>query len=449
MEQTGSGVAVEGAAQAEGTEKRLQPGHVGGQIRGPHGGVLDAGDGLGVALAAGEKGQAGFAHVPNQGDLGGVVKNGSAKTEAFLRQQGKAFGYILIEELHHQDGFARFEVQFEQVARGLEGKLAAGLIEQHTVNMFNGGGFQGQEFDDGLHGLGDGGEENQAQAPDCGLGNNFKFGGENGGQRAFAPGQKMAQIIRVAQETIQAVARPAFQQAWGKLLFNRGGLVANAPGEKPALGGQGFPQRAGLLDAPVGEDDFEGENVIVRDAVNRHMGAGGVVGDHAAQSGARTGGHIGSETEAARFEESVELVQDHARANAHGAAFEVQSADLAVVAGEINDHARADRAAGQARARAARDDGEARFRRGADDGSRLGGVAREGDGQRLDLIKRSVGGVKLARQVVERDLAIRGRERGTLTGRNGANRFDVETLSAELEDDKPATTYLASGRIMV
>ena len=308
----------------------------------------------------------------------------------------------------------------EKIARGLELQLTAGLIEEQAVNVFDGGGFEVQKLDGGLHGVGDGGEKNQAEAPGFGERNDFQFGGSNGGKSAFAAGKQVAEIIRVAQETVQAVARAALQQAGGEMLMNGGGVIANQLGEEPALGGEGILRRGGLGDAAVGQDDFKGENVIGGKAVEGDMGAGGVVGNHAAQSGARTCGDIRAETKAVRLEEVVELVEDHAGADAHGAAFEVERGDLAVMAGEINDHTRADRAAGQTGAGAARDNVEAGLRRGADDGSGLGGAAREGDGAGFDLIKGSIGGVKLAGEVVEGDITIGGGKGGDLLGRSHA-----------------------------
>ena len=62
--------------------------------------------------------------------------------------------------------------------------------------------------------------------------NNFQFRGSNGGEGALAAGQKMAQIIRVAQEAVQAKARTAFQQAGGKVFVNGGGVLANQSRKK-------------------------------------------------------------------------------------------------------------------------------------------------------------------------------------------------------------------------
>ena len=101
------------------------------------------------------------------------------------------------------------------------------------------------------------------------------------------------------------------------------------------------------------------------------MGAGGIVGNHAAQGRARTRRHVRAETKTLWPEEIVQLVQHDAGADADGAAFRVEIADVPVVSREINDEAVADGSAGQARARAARDDRDTRLRRRLDDGAGL------------------------------------------------------------------------------
>ena len=232
VEQTGSGMAVKGAAHAQGLEKGLEAGHVGGQIGGTHGGILDAGDWFGRPRATGEEGQAGLAQRPDQIELRRVLPQSRAKAEAFLGEQSQTLGDVFIEEFNDQDGFAGLGIEAEEVARGLKLQLTSRLIEEQAVNVFDGGGLQFKKFDGGLHGVGDRGEKNQAQAPGFGQRNDLQFRGSYGGQSAFAAGQKMTQILRVAQETFQAIARTAFQQAGGKVFVNGGGVRANQLGKK-------------------------------------------------------------------------------------------------------------------------------------------------------------------------------------------------------------------------
>ena len=55
-------------------------------------------------------------------------------------------------------------VQFEQIARGLEFELAAGLVEQHAVEVLDGRRSEVEQFDCRLHRFRHRREENQAQS---------------------------------------------------------------------------------------------------------------------------------------------------------------------------------------------------------------------------------------------------------------------------------------------
>src|SRR5206468_5667087 len=123
--------------------------------------------------------------------------------------------------------------------------------------------------------------------------------------------------------------------------------------------------------------------------------SGGVVGDHAPESRARTGGDVGAETKPVRSEKEVELVEHHSGAHADGAPVEVQVGDAAVVARELYDQAVTNRAADEAGAGAARDEGNAGLAGGADYRTGLGGVAGKGHPRWFDLINRRVGRVEL------------------------------------------------------
>src|SRR5439155_13974852 len=128
--------------------------------------------------------------------------------------------------------------------------------------------------------------------------------------------------------------------------------------------------------------------------------------NHAAERSARTRGHIGSEAKTVRAEKVVQLVQDHTRPDPHHAAFDVQVCDFTVIARKINDETITDRASHQTGAGAPRNDRYARLARRLDDGAGLPRVAREGDRDRLDLIDGGVGGVELARQIIEGDFTV-------------------------------------------
>src|SRR6266403_2454132 len=108
------------------------------------------------------------------------------------------------------------------------------------------------------------------------------------------------------------------------------------------------------LNATVGHYDFQGNDVVGCCAVNRATRAGGIVGDHSAQRGARARCHIRSETKTVRLQEIIELVQHNAGADADAAFFKIQTGDLPVVTREFNDESFADGVPYETRAGASR-----------------------------------------------------------------------------------------------
>ena len=121
-------------------------------------------------------------------------------------------------------------------------------------------------------------------------------------------------------------------------------------------------------------------------SVNRDVRAGGIVGDHSAEGGTRTGRHVRAETKSMWLEKRVELIEHDTRADAHGTFFQIEIADLPVVARKIDNQTFADGVSHQTRARAARRDGNIPIRRCANHRARLLRAAREGHADRFDLI---------------------------------------------------------------
>ena len=234
------------------------------------------------------------------------------------------------------------------------------------------------------------------------------------------PAKRWARLSGFAQKTVQPETDAAFEQDGREFIVDGGRVFGDMPGERFTLDAHHAAVGIRAFDAAIGHDDGERQHVVRRDAVKGNVGAGGIIGNHAAERRAGTGGDIRPETKSVRFEESVELIQHDARADADGAFFQVQIGNAAVVAGEIYDETLAERATDEAGARAARNDRHRGIGGRADDGGGLIGGARKGDRRRFDLINRGVGGVKLARQVVKRDVAIRGGEGRLLLVRNHA-----------------------------
>ena len=104
-----------------------------------------------------------------------------------------------------------------------------------------------------------------------------------------------------------------------------------------------------------------------------------------------------------RLEKSVELVQHHAGGDADDAPLRIEFQDLPVVPREIHDEAVAQRAAAQARARAAWRHREGGAECGLDGGAGLLGRLGKSHGGGHDLIGGGIRGIKLAREIIERD----------------------------------------------
>src|ERR1041385_2905842 len=98
-----------------------------------------------------------------------------------------------------------------------------------------------------------------------------------------------------------------------------------------------------------------------------------------------------------RSQEFVELIEHDARTDAHSASFQIEIGDLPKGTGEIDDEPFADGPADEPGSRAAWNYGYTHVSGGFDDGAGLTLSFWKSNGQGLDLIDRSVSGVKLAR----------------------------------------------------
>ena len=145
-------------------------------------------------------------------------------------------------------------------------------------------------------------------------------------------------------------------------------------------------------------------------AIHRGVGAGRVVGDHSAQSGARRGGHIGPEPQPVRREVRVELIEDHPRTNTHRSPLEIEIGDAPVVAGEIDHQPVAEGSARQPGAGAAWDDLDSGVRGHGQQLRRLRRGAWESHRRRLDPVNRRINRVEAAGEPVGPHIAARGVE---------------------------------------
>ena len=159
MEQSARGVPVVTCLQPERFHDRLQSEHVFGQLRGANRRVFNECNRFFRPNAAGQKRETGFAHRPNQVHLRRVSENFRAKPNLSRFQDRQPLCHIVVE-LDDQNRFARFRIEFEQIARSLKMKLALGLIEQRPIDVFDRGGFEVEKLDRGLHRFGHRCEEN-------------------------------------------------------------------------------------------------------------------------------------------------------------------------------------------------------------------------------------------------------------------------------------------------
>ena len=134
-------------------------------------------------------------------------------------QRGQAV-LDLVEELDHQDGLARLEIQLQQIARGLELQLPAGLVEQHPVKVLDGGGFEVEQLDRRLHRLGHRGEEDQPQALLLRQRHDLQFRRRDGRQRAFAAAEQMIEVVRLPHAAVNGVTGPALRASRRQALGN-------------------------------------------------------------------------------------------------------------------------------------------------------------------------------------------------------------------------------------
>src|SRR5712692_7504031 len=145
--------------------------------------------------------------------------------------------------------------------------------------------------------------------------------------------------------------------------------------------------------------------MVGRRAVNWDVRAGGIVRDHSADGGAGTRRHVWAETKSVRLEKRVQLIKHYTGADPHGAIFDVELDDLAIVPRKIDDQSFANRVAHQAGAGAARDNRNACVGRYTNNGGGLLCAFWKGRARGFNLINRRIGRVKLTGQIIKSDLA--------------------------------------------
>ncbi len=410
MEQARSGMAVEGGPEAGAVEYFAEAGHVFGQRLRRHAHVLDARRGLGAAGAAGEQGQARLAQVPHLRHFARVGGGQEAAAQPHLFEQRQLLPLVVVK-FHDEYGGAGAGVQVKQLPRRREGRLAPGLVEEQIVYLLDGGGPERQQRRHRLECVVDGVKKQQAQPLGLGRLHRADLCGEDEGEGALAAADELGKVHAAGarpEVAVQAVAGPAL----GEAVMKAGEYFLRVRRDERVHGRQTVAQvgavRAEHRHRPVGQHHLHAFHMVDRRAVDRRARARGVVGDHAAEGGAGTGGHVGAEDQPVPLQEGVQLVEHHARADAHGARFGVEFRNAPVVAGQFHDDARTQRAARQPAARAPRRERHPRRGRGAHQRRRFRGAFWKGHPEGLHLVDRRVGGVQLAGERVAAHLATGG-----------------------------------------
>ena len=110
----------------------------------------------------------------------------------------------------------------------------------------------------------------------------------------------------------------------------------------------------------------------------------------------------------------IELVEDDARLDAHGAALGIEGEHAIEVAADVDDERLADGLPALRRAAAARQDGHAGLRREVQDRRHIVQAFRANDAQRHDLVDRRVRGVAPPAEGIKHHLALQGRFQAAL-----------------------------------
>ena len=226
--------------------------------------------------------------------------------------------------------------------------------------------------------------------------------------------------------------------------LDRSGVVAQdlAQAVLEALGAGVGAERGGRA---VGQHDVELVHVVDRGAVDDRVAAGRVVADHPADRGPVRRAGVRPEAEAEAVGGAVEVLLHDAGADPDATLFGVDLPDRVHVArGVEHEAAGADRLAGEAGAGAARDHRHVEVAGDRDRGGDVGGVAREGDEQRVARVHARVARVQVPRVGVGADGAAQlGAQR---RGKLAAGSRTPPRLLADLDGQGPPQKALTTMR---
>src|SRR5499433_2331898 len=390
------------------------------QVFGIDRGVLDEGDGLGLALGAEEKPEARLAELPDRLLLGGIERHVSRVAEARLGTLGLErldLGLDLsrrVPRVLHDEDRARIALD-EAHALGLL-DVVPREVEDHLVGELDRVWPRLQNRLRGLEGFLDVVVVDHVDGGGLGARHQAHLRLDDAEQRAFRADHQPRHVQRaVLHELVQVVpahAPPVLRVAAAdglpvlvadarhlaiNLAFQTGGALLCPEG----LGGDLAEHHA----AAVGEQRGELDDVIDGEPVRDGVRAAGVVPQHAPDGRPVRRRGVRAEEEAHGPHVRIELVLDHAGLHARPHLLAIHFEDVLHPAREVQDHRAIDRLPGERGAAAPGQHRHVLAIGELEHGLHVARVARDDHPDRLHLVHRRVGGVQQAGVLIEADVA--------------------------------------------
>ncbi len=262
---------------------RLQAPYIVRQPLGTHGGVFDADNRLARTAHTHQQRHACFTHGPHHLLLARIEKGLLPNANAALGQRGELVVDI-VPKLDDESSLRRLRVEFQQRTNRRERKLPARLIEQHTIDMFDGRRFKIEKIDRRLHRVDHRCKKKHGQPLSLRDGNEFKFRRRDGDKGALAAAEKRRQIAWPTKPFAKAITRPPLAQTIRKTLADRSLMTTNLLRNSPIETGKRRRVATHRLDAAIRKNRLNGTDMIARQSILRRARPRRIVRDHPAKS---------------------------------------------------------------------------------------------------------------------------------------------------------------------
>ncbi len=393
-----------------------------------HRAVLDEGDGLALVLHRHHHVEPRGAHLADRGLQFGVehldhaaparadVAPGVAEIAHHLVEPQKPAEILLLvvlAELHEQD---RLRIAaHDRVDGRLEHRDVARQPEHGAVDRLH---RDRPELDDvlgRLHRALEGREVAGADRAAAHERRELQFDAGRKAERALGADQDMREVdgVPTGRQRVEIVAADPALHFWEAHLDDRrlaradGHEVARQRLQRRAVGdiGEVGRDRPEMRGRAIGQQRVDGDDVLARVAVAQRARAAGIVGDHAADGGARGGGDVDRKPQSVGLQLPVQFIEHDAGLDDATSVVDIELQHLVEMFGAIDDQRRVDGLPALRGAAAARRDGNALLPR--DRNRPIGFVyrARRHHAHRHDLIVRGVGGIAAAGEAIEPDVA--------------------------------------------